>query len=86
MLAAGLRALGLEVSATDVSLEIAPGTSTRGPLLLDSRGDHRMAFAFALFGLLRDEVDVLDPECVAKSWPSFWSDIEVAGASVVTTE
>ncbi|MEO6708595.1 MAG: hypothetical protein ABI054_01675 [Planctomycetota bacterium] len=78
----GLSALGLKVSATDTTMTIAPGLPTRGPLLLDPRGDHRMAFAFALLGLLRDDVDVLEPDCVAKSWPGFWPDIERAGASL----
>jgi len=50
---------------------------------LDPAGDHRMAFAFALLGLLREGVDVSDPGCVAKSWPSFWDDLERAGARVV---
>ncbi|MDP6521011.1 MAG: hypothetical protein QF411_14035 [Planctomycetota bacterium] len=41
-------------------------------VLLDPHGDHRMAFAFALLGLLRPGLEVLSPECVAKSWPDFW--------------
>ena len=76
----GLAALGLTVSATDATLDISPGPATSGALALDPRGDHRMAFAFALFGLMREDVDVLGPECVAKSWPEFWSDLALAGA------
>ena len=29
------------------------------------------------------EVRVGDPGCVAKSWPTFWEDLEAAGAEVV---
>ncbi len=83
VLAEGLTALGLSVSASDSSLDIAPGNPTSGVLVLDPRGDHRMAFAFALFGLLLDGVDVLGAGCVSKSWPDFWSDMERAGARVV---
>ena len=83
VLASGLSALGVSVITTHTSLDIGPGHSMSGPLLLDPLGDHRMAFAFALLGLLRDGVDVLGPECVAKSWPDFWSDMERAGARVV---
>jgi len=84
VLTEGLTALGLKVASTDTTMTIAPGLPTSGPLLLDPRGDHRMAFAFALLGLLRDGVDVQGPECVAKSWPDFWSDIQAAGAQVAS--
>ncbi len=83
VLAGGLRAVGLEARATDRALEIRPG---RGPVVphapLDPRGDHRMAFAFALLGLCVEGVLVSDPRCVAKSWPDFWTALERAGAAV----
>ncbi len=85
VLAQALSALGLSVIATDTTLDVFPGHATKGRLELDPRGDHRMAFAFALLGLAREDVDVLDPDCVAKSWPSFWDDMAGGGASVVTT-
>ena len=47
--------------------------------MLDPSGDHRMAFAFALLGLLRPQTYVSNPGCVAKSWPGFWNDLETAG-------
>ncbi len=46
-----------------------------------------MAFAFALLGLVRPDLSVANPECVAKSWPRFWEDLESAagkGASPST--
>lgn len=42
--------------------------------VLDPRGDHRLAMAFAVMGLLAEETTVLDPGCVKKSHPSFWPD------------
>lgn len=83
VLAEGLRALGLEVEAGADSLRIAPGEATPAPVLLDPRGDHRMAFAFALLGCLRRDVLVRDPDCVAKSWSTFWSDLEGLGARLI---
>jgi 3-phosphoshikimate 1-carboxyvinyltransferase len=82
VLAAGLRQLGLEVAAGKDFLRIAPGRaeSARGPVFLDPRADHRMAFAFALLGCLRGDVFVCDPGSVAKSWPSYWSDVQRLGA------
>lgn len=80
VLAAGLRSLGLAVEAGPAHLEIGPGVESTpgakgGELLLDPHGDHRMAFCFALLSLLEPRIRVLDPECTAKSWPGFWSDI-----------
>ena len=55
---------------------------TRGARL-DPRGDHRMAFAFALLGLVVEGVWVEDAGCVAKSWPRFWEDLRALGARVL---
>ncbi len=48
--------------------------------LLDPDGDHRMAFAFALMGLVINDVWVENPTCVSKSWRSFWDDLTSVGA------
>ena len=84
VLATGLRRLGCGVETDQDLLRILPpepGTSTAGKeAVLDPEGDHRMAFAFALFGLLRPGIGVQDPGCVAKSWPDFWADMRRLGA------
>ncbi len=81
VLARGLGAAGLDVSATADSLTIRPGAAgAPAELLLDPDGDHRMAFAFALLGLVRPGVRVATPGCVAKSWPRFWTELERLGA------
>ncbi len=72
VLAGALEALGLSVRASNDALEVAPGRPTSAPLVLDPQGDHRMAFAFALLGLVRPGLTVRDPLCVSKSWPEFW--------------
>ena len=88
VLALGLRRLGLRASAHDDRIligpgEFAPASAPPGGArleVLDPAGDHRMAFTFALLGLLRPGVRVATPDCVAKSWPSFWDDLSRAGA------
>lgn len=85
VLAAGLSALGLVVEAGATSLRIAParGATPKAGFVLDPRGDHRMALAFALLGLLVPGVLVGNAECVAKSWSTFWGDLEQLGAVLV---
>jgi len=81
VLSAGLRSAGWRAEGRDAALWIdaPPGRLERTTLELDSCGDHRMAFAFALLGLLRAGVVVHDANCVAKSWPSFWRDFGELG-------
>jgi 3-phosphoshikimate 1-carboxyvinyltransferase len=86
-LARALTKLGLVPEVGADSLRIAPGPAptvprTSAPLVLDPLGDHRMAFAFALLGLVVPGVLVRDPRCVAKSWSAFWEDLAALGAHV----
>ncbi|GLH73072.1 3-phosphoshikimate 1-carboxyvinyltransferase [Geothrix limicola] len=55
----------------DHTLRIRPGTPPRERPAFDPRNDHRMAFAAALGGL-RWGGNLLDPHCVAKTFPDFW--------------
>jgi len=86
-LARALDALGCTVEAGTDALGIGPPTAAPPrdeALILDPRGDHRMAFAFALLGLLEPRVRVRDPGCVAKSWTGFWDALAALGAVLVT--
>ena len=56
----------------DHTLRIKPGTPSQHRTSFDPRNDHRMAFAAALGGL-RWGGDLLDPQCVAKTFPGFWT-------------
>lgn len=81
LLARALGALGLAVEAGVDWLRIGPPVSAGAEaVLLDPRSDHRMVFACALLGLLRPGVRVRDAQCVRKSWPTFWADLEHLGA------
>ncbi len=64
---------GTAVIEGDHTLRIEPARGapdlTRAPF--NPRADHRMAFAAAVGGLLRGG-QLLDPHCVAKTFPDFW--------------
>ena len=68
------RRLGAEAREERDLLEIRPG-SLRGAEIETYR-DHRMAMSFALAGLRIPGVRILDPDCVAKSFPSFWDEFD----------
>ncbi len=69
-----LRALGFDVRWDEVSFSARPGEGSRAPdVPLHPHGDHRIAMALAVAGCVVPGVRVADPECVAKSWPDFWS-------------
>ena len=82
-LAEALRAAGVAVREEPAALAIGPADTAAapGPRAIDSRGDHRIAFAGALLGLARPGLRVSEPGCVAKSWPRFWEDLESLGAT-----
>lgn len=65
-----LRKLGCGARVEDESLVIEP-TPLHGAAV-DTYDDHRMAMAFALAGLRVPGVQIRDPACVAKSWPSYF--------------
>ncbi|MCY3003403.1 MAG: hypothetical protein NTV21_16535 [Planctomycetota bacterium] len=91
VLCEGLRAAGWQAEATASELVVRAGTWRAGlerpaEVVLDPHGDHRMAFAFALLGLVRPGVFLREPECVSKSWPSFWKDLAALGVRVEERE
>lgn len=81
VLAHELARAGWRTQASADTLEIDAPTQTlsRAKVWLDPHDDHRMAFAFALLGLLREGVVIQSPGCVTKSWPAFWRDLGAVG-------
>ncbi len=75
-----LRKLGAQVEEHPDGLTIEGGWARHPPpdsqVHVDSHGDHRIAMSLALLGLRRPGVVVDSPEVVAKSYPTFWQDLE----------
>ncbi|CAM2007402.1 3-phosphoshikimate 1-carboxyvinyltransferase [Acanthopleuribacter pedis] len=63
--------LGLKMENGRDWIKIYPGRVTT-PALVNPEDDHRMAMVFALLGLADGGVGIRDPECVAKTYPTFY--------------
>ncbi len=65
-----LSRLGVRVEERYDGLRITPG-ETR-PALVHTYGDHRMAMAFSLVGLVVPGIRIQDPACVTKTLPEYF--------------
>jgi 3-phosphoshikimate 1-carboxyvinyltransferase len=71
-----LKAMGAEVEEFDDGLRAGGGARLRGAKI-DPRGDHRIAMAFTVAGLIAEgETEITDSECVAVSFPEFFDLLE----------
>jgi 3-phosphoshikimate 1-carboxyvinyltransferase len=73
-LAAELRKLGAEVIEHSDGLTITP--RNWHPATIETYDDHRMAMSFALAGLRSPGVRINNPDCVSKTYPRFFEDLE----------
>jgi 3-phosphoshikimate 1-carboxyvinyltransferase len=80
VLAANLRAMGVEVEEKPDGVRI-PGCQRLRGADLDTHGDHRIAMAFAIAGLVADgETRIHQAECANVSFPGFWEALRNATA------
>ena len=70
-----LQAIGVDAEERDDGMAIR---GSRAPLSgrIETHGDHRIAMAFGVLGAVPgNSIDIIAPECVSVSYPSFWSDL-----------
>jgi len=84
-LSTGLNAIreGLATEEGD-DLVVAADPSLAGQRLeasIDTFADHRIAMSFALAGLMVDGITILDPDCVAKTFPTYWQVLASLGVT-----
>lgn len=70
----GLGRLGIKTEEGSDWIKIHPGRPRPG--LVEAYDDHRVAMAFSLLGLLHDGIEIDNHECVAKSFPEFWEEMD----------
>ncbi|MEX0742693.1 MAG: hypothetical protein WD079_07825, partial [Phycisphaeraceae bacterium] len=69
-----LTKFGARIKITDDDLHIAmPHPGHLHPARIETYDDHRMAMSFAVAGLRHEGVTILDPACVNKTFPQFWT-------------
>jgi 3-phosphoshikimate 1-carboxyvinyltransferase len=69
-----LRRCGIDAVELEDGLRIEPGTPRQARI--ETYDDHRMAMAFALVGLRVPGVEILDPGCVAKTFPTYFEALD----------
>jgi len=71
-----LRKMGARIGELEDGMAIDGGAALEGAEIT-SHGDHRIAMAFAIAGLIaKGETVIKDAECVATSHPTFWEDLD----------
>jgi 3-phosphoshikimate 1-carboxyvinyltransferase len=71
---------GIKVDLDDDLMTITPGEVKSATL--DSHGDHRIAMAASLLALKGQPITITGAECVNKSYPGFFHDLQLLGAKV----
>lgn len=76
----GFKALGISYEADEQSISIKGSSKllTPSPQLstINSHDDHRIAMCFGVLrSALNLNIDITNPECVAKTWPRFWLEL-----------
>jgi 3-phosphoshikimate 1-carboxyvinyltransferase len=74
-LATELTKLGADATISGDSLTIRPPTQPHGAAI-DTYDDHRMAMSFALAATKIPGVIIKDAECVGKTYPNYFADLE----------
>jgi len=69
-----LKNLGVQAVEEADGYTIQPGTAQPGRVT--TYDDHRMAMSFALIGLVRPGIVILDPGCTSKTFPTYFDVLE----------
>jgi 3-phosphoshikimate 1-carboxyvinyltransferase len=72
--ASELNRLGIKTQTTSSSIRIIPDQIRPG--VVRTYGDHRMAMAFAITGLVASGIRIGDPGCVTKTFPGYFGALE----------
>lgn len=84
-----IRKLGIEVTSDQKSITIGtyqcsrrdgntgrPAANTPDSISIETYDDHRIAMCFGVLNSFIGGLKILNPECVNKTYPKFWEDLE----------
>lgn len=69
-----LRRCGITADEKPDGLIVQPGVPHGATV--ETYGDHRIAMSFALLGLVTPGIVITDPDCVAKTFPDYWTRLD----------
>lgn len=75
VMAKSLSLAGCGVASSDSDMRISPVVDGSAPIAIDPMNDHRIAMSMAVLGTKRGNVSIVAPNCVSKSYPTFWKDL-----------
>jgi len=70
-----LRRLGVATEERADAFSVKPNGATQSATV-HTYNDHRVAMAFGLLGLIHPGIHIENPDCVAKSFPEFWQELD----------
>jgi 3-phosphoshikimate 1-carboxyvinyltransferase len=86
-MATELRKFGAQVREGNDFLEVIPSESINDGVTVETYDDHRIAMCFSLLSFAGVSVEILDPQCVNKTFPNFFDSLEhVTRAPVVSID
>jgi len=71
-----LRRCGVDATEDPDGITIVPPAGGPSPARIETYDDHRMAMSFAVLGLRAPGTVILDPGCVAKTFPGFFEALD----------
>ncbi|MFC1599729.1 shikimate kinase [Patescibacteria group bacterium] len=78
-----LNKVGCDAHELEDGIEINGDPSKlHGNVVIETYDDHRMAMCFAVLASKIENVQILDPDCTSKTYPTFFEDLERAGFKV----
>lgn len=82
-----LKKVGCDARELEDGIEINGDPSKlHGDALIETYDDHRMAMCFSVLASKIPNVQILDPDCTSKTYPTFFKDLEKAGIKVEKRE
>ncbi|MBT5016788.1 3-phosphoshikimate 1-carboxyvinyltransferase [Candidatus Peregrinibacteria bacterium] len=71
-----LNRIGITAETTDDSLTIHGNPTSMHGAPIKTYKDHRMAMCFGMAKTRIPDLEILDPDCVSKTYPNFWEDLK----------